>query len=398
MKKILFFIVISFMFILSPNAINLPEDINITADSVILYSLTDDDYVYEKNPDKEEILASLTKIMTAYTVIDHIDNLNDKVAIKSEHLQDLYYYTCAGLEVGDVVTYLDLLYAMMLPSGADAAQALAYSVGGSVDDFIKMMNDEADKLGLYHTRFTDSFGGDDFNISTAREMTILLKETLKNETFNKIFKSDYYKLTNGLEVYNYTGSIATYHGLDESLITGSKMGYTTPAGLLLASTATINGKDYILITMKSTENYKLTQNVLDSYAIYNYIKDKTYEKRQLLKKRTLLKRIDVNNSTISEYPIIIDENIYKTLSNEDYLNVTYDYHLVDSISYQNKVGDNLGYVDIYVNDEIIDTYNIYLKDEIFKFTPHSEVSIVIIIILVLISLIIMCFNIFKKKR
>lgn len=398
MKKALFFLIISFILISSPKAVQLPDNIDITADAVMLYSLTDDDVIYEYQADKEEILASLTKIMTAYTVIKRVPNLNDKVVIEYNHLKDLYYYTCAGLEEGDVVTYLDLLYAMMLPSAADAAQALAYSVGGTEENFIAMMNEEAQNLELYHTHFTDAFGGDDYNVSTAREMAILLKEALSNELFNKIFKSDYYKLTNDLEVYNYTGSIATYHGLDPALITGSKMGYTTPAGLLLASTATINNKEYILITMKSAENFKLTQSILDSYAIYNSIIDKTFSKRQLLKKGTILKRIDVNNSTISEYPIIIDQNIYRTLSNEDYMNVSYDYHLVNSISWENKVGDNLGYVDIYANDEIIATYNIYLKDEIFKYTPRSRTIIITIIILVFVSLTMICFNIFTKKQ
>lgn len=398
MKKIIFTFIILFVFSLSPKALQLPENIDITADAVVLYSLTDDAYIYEKNPDKIEILASLTKIMTAYTVIENVPNLNEKVVIKRDHLKDLYYYTCAGLKEGDVVTYVDLLYAMMLPSGADAAQALAYSAGGTPENFVAMMNKEADKLALYHTHFTDSFGGDDYNISTAREISILVKIALQNDLFNKIFKSDYYMLSNGLEVYNYTGSIATYHGLDPNLITGSKMGYTTPAGLLLASTATINGKEYLLITMKSTENFKLTQSILDSYAIYNYIQDKTFEKRLLLKKGTLLKRINVNNSTISEYPIIIDQDIYATLSNEDYLNVKYDYHLVNDISYTNKVGDNLGYVDIYVNDELIKTYHIYLKDKIFQYTPRSRIVIIIIIILVFISLIILCFNIFSVKK
>ena len=398
MKKILFILISTFIFVLSPKALQFPKDINITADAAILYNLTDDTYIYEKNPDKVERLASLTKIMTAYTVIQNVPDLNNQVRIKNEHLKDLYYYTCAGLEEGDVVTYLDLLYAMMLPSGADAAQALAYSVGGTPENFISMMNKEAEKLELYHTHFTDSFGGDDYNVSTAREVSILLKIALENEVFNKIFKTDYYMLTNGLEVYNYTGSIAAYHGLEPSLITGSKMGYTTPAGLLLASTSTINDKEYILITMKSTENFKLTQSVLDSYAIYNYIENINFQKRQLLKKGTLLKRIDVNNSTISEYPIIIDQDVYAILSNEEYINASYDYHLVDSISYENEVGDNLGYVDIYVNDEIIKTYNIYLKDKIFKYTPRSREIIVIIIVLVFIILIIICFNIFSVKK
>ena len=398
MKKLLFLFIVLFIANISPKAVQLPNYIDITADAVLLYSLDDDDYIYEKNADKEEILASLTKIMTAYTVIERVPNLNEKVTITHDHLKNLYYYTCAGLEEGDEVTYLDLLYAMMLPSGADAAQALAYSVGGTEENFIAMMNEEAQKLELYHTHFMDAYGGDDYNISTAREMALLLKKALSNELFNKIFKSDYYKLTNELEVYNYTGSIAKYHGLDESLITGSKMGYTTPAGLLLASTATINGKEYILIIMKSAENFKLTQSVLDSYSVYNSILDKTFNKRQLLKKGTLLKRIDVNNSTISEYPIIIDENIYATLSNEDYLAVSYDYHLVDSISWEQKVGDNLGYVDISINNEVIATYNIYLKDEIYQYTPRSRTIIIIIIILVFISLTMICFNIFTKDK
>lgn len=398
MKKILFSI-ISFVILISlPNALQLPVDV--TAENVILLNLDTNEVIYEKNPDNQVILASLTKIMTAYTVINNVENLDKKVTITEDDLANLYGFTCAGLELNDKVSYRDLLYGMMLVSGADASQALALHTSGSKEAFNELMNKEASKVGLRHSNFADSYGGDDNNVSTAREMSFLLKTALEDETFKKIFTTNYYTMTNGLQVVNYTASLATFHGLDSKIITGNKSGYTPEAGLLLASTATIKGTNYLLITCKSKENTYLTQHVLDSYKIYNYLENIEFKEQTLIKKGTILKKIKTHNSTISEYLIMIDKDIKATLTDEEYNNVTFDYHIVDKLTPENKIGDNLGYVDILVNNEIIDTYHVYLHDEIFSYQKESKIIIIIIIALIFIIIVLLCTNImnFEKKR
>lgn len=398
MKKMIFILFFFLAFLPIPKALSLPVDV--TAENVILVNLDKDEVIYEKNPDDPVILASLTKIMTAYTVIKNVDNLDRKVTITEKDISNLYGFTCAGLEVGDQVTYRDLLYAMMLISGADASQALAIHVSGDVESFNELMNKEASELGLRHSNFADSYGGDDNNISTAREVSHLLKAALENKTFKKIFSTNYYTLSNGLQVVNYTASLATFHGYDSSIITGNKSGYTPEAGLLLASTATINDNNYLLVVCKSKENIYLSQHVIDTYKIYDYLDQVTFKERVILKKGTIIKRIEAEDSTISEYIAIVDKDITAFLSDSDYEKIRYEYHVTNLITPQNKIGDNLGFVDILVDNEIIDTYHIYLKDEVFSYQKESKIIMIIIIGLIFFIIVLLCTNMmnFDRKR
>lgn len=393
------YILIIFLFLVSLNIVKAtPLPIDVTADSVFLYNLDQNEVVYTKNPDKIEILASLTKMMTVYTAIQNIDNLDKKITITEKDLENIYGFTQAGLEVDDKVSYRDLLYATMLISGADASKALALHISGSMENFAELMNNEARNLGLRHTNFADSFGGDDNNTSTSRELTLFLKEALQNETFKRVFQTNYYTLSNGLRVVNYTASLATFHGLDSSILTGNKSGFTPEAGLLLASTSKVNDINYILIVCKSEVNSYQTQHVLDTYKILNYIKDIEYKERTILKKGTILKKIKASDSTISEYIITVDKDIKATLSDEDFSKIRYEYNIVNNLTPENKIGDNLGYVDIKIDDETIDTYHIYLRDDIFSYQKESKVIIIIIVALIFFAIVLLCTNLMTLER
>lgn len=396
MKKIIFTIFIFFLSLSLVGALELPVDV--TADSVILINRDDDRIIYTKNPDKEQILASLTKVGTLYTAIKRIPNINKKVKITEKDVAALWGFTQVGLKEGDVVTYRDLLYATNLTSGADAAQTLALHISGSMEKFAKEMNKDAKALGLNHTHFSDTIGRGDDNISTAREFSILLSACLENDLFEKIFNTTYYRMSNGLESINYTRSIASFHGLDSNLITGNKSGYTPEAGLLLASTATINGTHYMLITMHSKENQWKSTHVLDSWKIYEYLATLKFEERTILPKGKILKRITVENGTISEYLVTLDHDIKETLTDKEFDKVSVEYHIVDKIDANTKKGSNLGYVDILIEDEVIDTVSVYLNDKIFTRQEESRFILIIIIGLIFAVLVLLCTNIVNVRR
>ena len=101
------------------------------------------------------------------------------------------------------------------------------------------MDQEADNLFLRNTNFEDSFGGHDDDIATGREICFLLVKALKNETFKEIFQSTYYTMSNGRRVVNYTRSIATFHGLDDTLLTGNKPGSVSYTHLTLPTMAVV---------------------------------------------------------------------------------------------------------------------------------------------------------------
>ena len=156
----------------------------------------------------------------------------------------------AGLKVGDKVTYRDLLYASMLPSGADATNSIAILSSGSIDNFVKRMNKLAKKLKLKNTHFVNVTGLDDENhYSTAKEIRIILEYALENDLFRQIYQTKQYTLSNGLQVkstlFKYNNS------LDTTKIMGSKTGYTGNAGYCLSSLSNINSHEFIVIVLNS---------------------------------------------------------------------------------------------------------------------------------------------------
>ncbi len=398
MKKLLLIISI-FLFIPLVSAREL--DVDVTAEAVAVIDLDRNEIILEKNADKEIVLASLTKMMSAYTVIDNVDDLNQRVRITDDDLYALWGFTQAGIEVGQKLSYMDLLYAMMLYSGADASQALANHVGGNNAGFVKMMNEEAQKLGMRHSHFADSFGRDDNNVSTARELAFFLKIALENDTYRKIFTTTTKRLSTGLEVTNYVRSIATFYGYDDKLLIGNKPGYTEVAGLLLASYVKVNNHNYGIIVCKSKENKDLTTHVIDTYKIINYLENNTYKEKVLLAKGTHLKKLTVENSTINEYTVVVDQDVKGYLTDEEFKNIEYSYHIADVITSDNIIGDNIGYVDILLNGEVIGTYNVHLRDDIFDSVKRSRTIILIVLGLLIFIICMLIANLFanpKKKK
>lgn len=398
-KKVISFLIFFFAITVSVKAISLPSEVSITADSMALINLDNDEIIYGKNEDKVQIMASLTKIMTAYVVVNQVNDLGKMMTITETDIANLKGFTCVGLEVGDKVSYQDLLYALILHSAADAAQTLAYHVAGSLEEFKNLMNKAATDIGLHHTHFEDSYGGSDDNVSTAREMAILLRRALEKTAFKKIFESRRYIMSNGLAVVNYTLIQAEFYGFDSTLITGSKSGYTPEAGLLLASTAKINGINYILVVCKSALNEpELTNHVLDSYKVFNYVNSHHYEKRVAIKKGTNLKEIKVVGGTTDSYLALCDEDVEVFLNDEEFKNIKLNYNIVDEISYENKKGDSLGYVDVTLNGEVLNTYYVYLKDDIFAYEKPSKMLVIVIILLVFFIVVLLVLNLLMYHR
>ena len=141
MKKVLSFMLLFLIFIGKTNAL----DLNISSQNAILYNLDTGEVLYEKRADEQKSIASLTKIMTALVTLESVDDLNQQVVLENEDFKGLAEANAvtAGFTKGEVVTYKDLLYGLLLPSGADAAKALARNISGSEQKFINKMNEKA---------------------------------------------------------------------------------------------------------------------------------------------------------------------------------------------------------------------------------------------------------------
>lgn len=182
----------------------------------------------------------------------------------------------AGFWPGERVSVRDLLYGMLLPSGAEACVAVAEWMDGSEEAFVEKMNEKAAELGMKDTHFKNSTGLHSGNhYTTAADMALLLQYALENPQFREIFTSSIYTMqasdirSEGFvmqsTLYNYLGE-GEFSG---GAILGGKTGYTDEAGLCLASLARVDGKEYLLVTAGAEGTaYTEPYHVLDALKVY----------------------------------------------------------------------------------------------------------------------------------
>lgn len=255
----------------------------ILADSAILLNANTGEVVFEKGADEERKPASLVKLMTVYTALDLSGNrLNDRVAVPEAAFLDLGEAAISGLEPNELVTIKDLLYAAILPSGGDAAQALALISDSSIDDFVSKMNENAENLGMKHTAYTNVVGLDETKqVTTARDISRLMQKVVNDDRFLEIVSSDHYTTSASAE---HAGGKLIFHTLKSHMneylksnaiegyeILGGKTGYTLEAGICLASVArNEKGDTYIAVTMHAggdLDNYYPA--IKDAVTLYN---------------------------------------------------------------------------------------------------------------------------------
>ena len=373
MKRVVFFLFSLFFFCFSVYA----EEFDITGEYVTLYNMNEDMLIYSKNDTKKTSIASLTKMMTTLVAIENIDDLEKVITIKERDFDGTVGYSKAGFSVGDKVTYLDLLYGIILPSGADAVNAIVNNTLG-YNSFIKKMNETAKKIGMNDTSFANPIGKDDENnYSTSSDIAKLLKYALKNETFKKVFTTKSYKTSNGINLESTVNSYKSI--LNTSEILGAKSGFTKNAGRCLASITTLNGVDYLLVVINYSTSSP-SNAVKDTITIYDYYSS-NYGYKNILNDDTFIKEIPVDLSKEKTYKITGNEDVNKYLKNGD--EVTYEYVGSDKITFNTKKGSKLGVVNIYNGDELIATSNVYLENNIEYYPIVTYVLIFIGVIFIL---------------
>lgn len=373
MKKVVFFLFSLFFFCYSVYA----ENFDITGEYVSLYNMNEDILLYSKNDTKKTSIASLTKMMTTLVAIEEIDDLDEIVTIKERDFEGTVGYSKAGFKVGDKVTYRDLLYGIILPSGADAVNAVVNNTLG-YDKFIKKMNETAKRLGMNDTSYANPVGKDDENnYSTSSDLAKLLKYALKNETFKTIFTTKSYKTSNGINLESTVNSYKNILNTDE--IKGAKSGFTKDAGRCLASITTLNKVDYLLVVINSstTNPYNAVKDTITIYDYYN----NNYGYKNIINDDTFIKEIPIDLSKEKTYKITGSEEIEKYLKNDT--EITYEYVGSDKITFNTKKGSKLGFVNIYDGDVLLATSNVYLENSIEYYPIITYVLIGITVIFVL---------------
>lgn len=247
--------------------------------NVILVRLKDSAVLMQKNSREKIYPASLTKIMTAIVAIENMPDLQEKIKLSGSMFKNLYKddASMAGFKPGEQVRAIDLLYGVMLPSGAECCIGVADHVAGSEHNFVKLMNKKAEELGMHNTHFENATGLHNENhYTTVRDLAKVLSYALKNDTFREIFTSSRHatqptnKHHSGITFYSTMFKKLNDSSIAGGKILGGKTGYTDEAGLCLASLAEEGGQEYILVTTGASGNHESDQyNIIDAQTVYN---------------------------------------------------------------------------------------------------------------------------------
>lgn len=357
------------MFFICLSNINALE-IDIKSNNVLLYNLKDEKIMYEKNSEENTSIASLTKIVTVLVAIENIDDVHEKVTLTPEVFKDLALLkaSVAGFEVGEIVTYEDLLYGAMLPSGADATNALAVNIFGSEEKFVNKMNELMSKLNIKNTYFTNTTGLDEK--AQKANLNDLLKVILygfENEYFTKIFNARTYITSNGsLTMKSTLNNYEKRFAINTDIINGSKTGFTSKAGLCLLSYADNDELELLLITTNApVEDNLFPYNVTDALKIYNYYFD-NYDYFKILNTNDVVTSINTKYSKVKEVDVIykgkdIEYLLPNNYNNED---IVYSYDLKEYVSFLTDKNKKVGTFNIKYKDETILEDDLYLKDQV----------------------------------
>ena len=249
------------------------EPPEVAAQSWALVDAKSGRYLAGENPDKQLPTGSVAKIMAALVVLEKGVDLDEEVTISKE--AESYVgtiYSNVGLISGERVTVRDLLAASLIPSGTDAVYALAEHVGGgSVENFVSMMNEQASSMGLENTNFETPAGLDTSeNYSSSRDLAAITYKALQYPVFAELVDTKDTEIqtqNREIQISNTNQLLSTYPPA-----TGVKTGTTPQAGANLIASAEANDESFISVVLgaESSEERFLDSEALLEYAFGHY--------------------------------------------------------------------------------------------------------------------------------
>ena len=357
MRNLIFSFILFFLICSFSNVVALSD---IYSNNVILYNVDEDKVMYEKNADERAYIASLTKIMTAMVVLDEESNLDKEISLKGVDYDFLREKDLAisSFDRKKNYTYRDFLYSLVMESSADCGYALANDVSS---DFPKLMNDMAKRLGMDDSSFSNPVGLDEVsNQTTMRDMLILMRSALDNDSLKNMMSTFRYKVSSGEIIYHTIYSYIKTYDLDMPYLKGGKTGNNDIPGYALMSYACKGDSCYILITTNASFEYGKPKHLMDAKRIYEYY-FKNYKYYNVIDKGDELVRLDTKYLNLDKIVIksFDDVKIFHNKSfNKKYLSLKYKGIKVVTPKY--KKNDFLGDVDIYYKNKLIKSVPVYL--------------------------------------
>ncbi|MGN1162527.1 MAG: D-alanyl-D-alanine carboxypeptidase family protein [Christensenellales bacterium] len=327
-----------------------------SAKGMILVEKTTGRVLAEKNADEQLSIASTTKIVTALTVLENCSDIKKVVTIDKK---------CVGIEgtsiylrEGEKLSVEDLLYGLMLRSGNDAAVALAYAVGGSVDKFCQMMNDTAKKCGATGCNFTNPHGLEqEGHHCSARDLANITRFAMQNQEFAKIVGAKQYRIsasddTTGRVLQNKNKMLSLFDGAN-----GVKTGFTKKAGRCLVSSGTRDGMTLICVVLCCGPMWEESAALLE----YGF---KNYKMKELLQPYFVCGNIEVQNSDDKFVEVFSMKGFSYPMTEEEYQKVRVEFDYPSIIQAPVPKEKIVGKVVIKLDNDLLFEENIYTIKEV----------------------------------
>lgn len=334
------------------------QDIGLTAQYAVAIDAKSGLVLYNKNMNEIMYPASMTKVMTAIVALEMIENLDATTVITQSDIDTVWETgaSSANFEVGETVTYRDLLLGAILPSGADATRALANNLCGGQEAFVDKMNEMAQKLKLKDTHFVNTTGIHDPNhYTTVHDMALIVKYAVANKDFKEIYSKRYATSSNGLHQWvNKSMYNAKNSHINVDSIIGCKSGYTDAAKNCLSSLDKVGDNEIIVIVGKCINNdVKPRAAVQDTLDIVNYV-SQNYSSQPILTKGQEVKSLNVNLAKDDQKILIKNLNDVTAFLpngyNKDDLKFEYSFKELEAPL---KKGENVGKLNVYYQDYLL---------------------------------------------
>lgn len=250
------------------------ESVNMEeAEAAVLFDVNKAEVLYAKNAHETLYPASLTKVMTALVALKNGSLDQVLTATSSVNITESGAQLC-GLKAGDTMTLDQALRILLMYSANDAAMLIAEGIGGSVEHFVEMMNEEARRLGATNTNFANPHGLTDANhYTTAYDLYLIFNEAVKYDTFNEIiqmssYQTTYYDKDGKAKEFNKTTTNlfvrGDYSAPSNVNVIGGKTGTTSAAGhCLVLLSRDENGSPYISVILRSSSTDMLYTEMID---------------------------------------------------------------------------------------------------------------------------------------
>ncbi len=308
------------------------------------------------NEKSKRYMASTTKILTCITIIENCD-INEIVTVtdKTVGIEGSSIY----LEAGEKLSVLDLLYGLMLRSGNDCAETLAVHCSKSIEDFAKLMNQTADKIGAKDSNFVNPHGlHDDNHYTTAYDLALISCYAMENPIFREIVGTKVKKIPFSTRDYdrvliNKNKMLSEFDGSN-----GIKTGFTKKAGRCLVSSCVRDGLQLVCVVLNCPPMFERSKQLLtDAFTQYKLYK--LVESDNFVGFTNVI--TDKNSVQCGLY---IKNDVKLPLSENEYKNLKIEYNYPKEILHSVKKDEEVGEINFYCKNNLIFSQKIYTIIEV----------------------------------